>query len=250
MKFKLVDPQNGSKVIIEGPYAKSGKTWLASTIALSALKKNSNLIGLGNMYLDHERYSQVKKITRKQLDNDEPKLVLLDELDTKWTWQKNYWLEGLLTFWGYGASHFDCAVLGTVQHEYNMLREKLLRRFHIFVKYPLINESTGMPYGVFVEFQKPFYYPLKFTSQESYKYYNFKDRNVTWIDFSDFNSKVLEREQSTTRTTTSTTLHKGQQKAVKKLMTELIDRHGTITKAARATNVSRSFFHDIMGREE
>ena len=250
MKFKLVDPQNGSKVIIEGSYAKSGKTWLASTIALSALKKNKNLIGLGNMYLDHERYSQVNKITRKQLDTDEPKIVLLDEIDTKWTWQKNYWLEGLFTFWGYGASHFDCAVLGTVQHEYQSLRDKLLRRFHIFVKYPLINESTDKPYGVLAEFQKPFYYPLKFFNKESYKYYNFKDRSVTWIDFSDFNSKVLERERSTTRSPTTKKLHGSQLQAVKKLLNEVVSIHGNISKAAQKTGLSRNFFYDIVGREE
>ena len=66
----------GSKLVIEGPFAKSGKTALAVTLGIMKMDQNPDLIGFGNLGIKHDQFEKRKSITPSYFDRDREYLCI------------------------------------------------------------------------------------------------------------------------------------------------------------------------------
>ena len=185
----------GTKLVIEGPFAKSGKTALAVTLGIMKMDQNPDLIGFGNLGIKHDQFEKRKSITPSYFDRDREYLCIIDELDIRYSHQKTYWNEGLTAFWGFGASHNKCAVVVTVQREYNELRRKLLRQCHILIERLFWNSKTNLPFEIAGRIVHPLTYPFRQNIDICINRYDPYEPEVHRIDFYDFTPQVLERDR-------------------------------------------------------
>lgn len=181
--------------MIEGPFAKSGKTLLATDFTVFSLDMDPDLIGFGNMKITHDQFEKRKHVDPSFFDPDRDYLCVLDEVDVRYPYQKAYWNEGLLAFWGFGASHNRCAIIATVQREYRELETKYLRQYHITIEELLFNRNR-IPYAIAGYFSQPFYYPFFQYINLGINRYDPFERNVYRTDFYDFTPEVLERKRT------------------------------------------------------
>lgn len=148
MKFKLINPLQGSKIVIEGMKQKAGKTLLAVTMCVAYAKKNPDVIIYGNMAIKHPNYTQKQTIKQSDFKKNKLYILLIDELDLEYSWQDAHYNEGIWAFWGRGSSHNKCAMVCTIQNEYAQMRNTLRRTCHILVHRPVVNQETQKPYSV------------------------------------------------------------------------------------------------------
>ena len=252
--LNLVQPLQGSKIIIEGTKQKAGKTLLGVSMCLAFANLNPKIVIYGNIDVDHPNYTKKSKITRKDFDKDKQYLLFYDEVDLDFPYQDHHYNEGFWAFWGRGSSHNKCAVIITIQNEYAQMRNTLQRTCHILVHRTLVNSNTTLPFMVLGELLYSEYGSRGEFDQNienAVGRYDPYDNQDNKINFNFWRARRLRDvdESSTGSTPKTSTLHKGQRDAVKKLMTETIARHGNISKAAQATKVSRNFFHNIMGED-
>lgn len=184
----------GTKLMIEGPFAKSGKTLLATELTIFSLNQDPDIIGFGNMDINHEQFEKRKIVSPSFFDKDREYLCVLDEVDVRYSYQKHYWNEGLLAFWGFGASHNKCAIVATVQREYQELETKYLRQYHIILESLLFNRK-GIPYAIAGYFTLPFVYRFFQFIYLAINRYDPYEANVYRTDFYDFAPEVSERNR-------------------------------------------------------
>lgn len=248
----ILDPLQGTKVIIEGTKQKSGKTLLGASICTASANYDPKVVIYGSIPVDHPNYTQKDKITQKDFDSQKRYIVFVDEADLDYPWQDAHYNEGFWAFWGRGSSHNKCAVVITIQKEYAQMRS-LQRTCHILVYRTIFNSYTNLPFMVLGEVlysEYGFRGEFDLNIENIIGKYDPYDNQDNKIDFNSWRAKRIREENNSSTSSTKTTLHGAQVKAVAKLMNEAIGRHGSISEASRKTKVSRNFFQDILGAEE
>ena len=250
--LSLLNPLQGSKIIIEGRNQKSGKTLLGVSMCVNYTAFDPEIIIYGNIPVEHSNYILKTKLTQKDFKKGKRYIVFIDEADLDYTWQDAHYNEGMWAFWGRGSSHNRCAVVITIQNEYGSMKRGLQRTSHILVNRTIFNGETNLPFVVIGELlysnvglRGEFIQNIE-NAVNRYDPYNIGE---TKIDFNSWRSRRI-RENGQNSSTPSSKLHKAQKLAVEKLMNDAISRYGTITEAARATKVSKGFFYDIMRAED
>jgi hypothetical protein len=185
-KMKLIRPEDGTKIVIEGPYSKSGKTFLAAFFTKFSLDKHANYRGYGNITINHPHYKKVETLEPSDFKPKYKYIVVIDELDIKYPYQKSYYNEGLLAFWGMGASHHRAAIIATIQREYAELEKKYLRHYHIIAQRTLVNSHTDLPFAVTGRFIKPYQFHFTQNVELALGIYDPWESDVSRINFENF----------------------------------------------------------------
>lgn len=249
MKYVLIDPKNGTKTIIEGPWAKSGKTLLVVTFVLLALKVKPNLIVYANIDIDHPNCHKVKKLTPDDFKEGKEYVVVIDEMDTKYSWQKSYWNEGLMAFWGEGASHNNCSILATIQHVYTELDKKLKRKYQIKIDHLYENSQTKLPFKVDVHFTKPIYDERSQNVDIAIGKYNPQEKGIERINFIGFVPEVEEREEKNSKNENKSHTKKSLRTAIFNVLEYSKDRETgiyNVSEASRILGLSRNTIYSYV----